>query len=419
MKDLSIQFMSENHIHSNKDQNLELLREEVTKLNEKLKCAENRAEESDKLKDAFLANMSHEIRTPMNAILGFAELLSDDDISTEIRDEYIGIIRDNGKSLLTILDDIMDTAKLESQQIEINKSDCQVNVTLNELLVAFNDNVVRDPDKILDLKLTTPANSQNNVIKTDAYRLKQILFNLISNAIKFTEKGVIEFGYRILNDVNKIQFFVKDTGVGISAEDLDSVFNRFNHVMTGGYQSRRGAGLGLAICKSLAELLEGEMSVESAQGKGSTFYLTIPYEIADYVDVNEAKKGPSASYNWQDKKIMVGEDEESNYRYLKYSLEITGVKLTRAHNGMQAIEMFKKANDLDLILMDIHLPVMNGYDATQVIKEINPNIPIIAQTAFAMPGEREKSREPGCDGYLSKPIARKALLSLIDELITR
>ncbi|MBT3799888.1 MAG: PAS domain-containing sensor histidine kinase, partial [Bacteroidetes bacterium] len=225
MKDLSIQFMSENHIHSNKDQNLELLREEVTKLNEKLKCAENRAEESDKLKDAFLANMSHEIRTPMNAILGFAELLSDDDISTEIRDEYIGIIRDNGKSLLTILDDIMDTAKLESQQIEINKSDCQVNVTLNELLVAFNDNVVRDPDKILDLKLTTPANSQNNVIKTDAYRLKQILFNLISNAIKFTEKGVIEFGYRILNDVNKIQFFVKDTGVGISAEDLDSVFN--------------------------------------------------------------------------------------------------------------------------------------------------------------------------------------------------
>ena len=401
------------------EKKIEELQDEVDMLTEKLRLAESRAEESDKLKDAFLANMSHEIRTPMNAILGFAELLSEEDITTDIRKEYIGIICENGKSLLTILDDIMDTAKLESQQIEINKSDCLVNQILNELLVSFNDNVVRDPDKILDLKLTTPANTQNLKIKTDSYRLKQVMFNLISNAIKFTDKGYVEFGYRIIDDRKLLQFFVKDTGVGISEEDQHQIFSRFKQVESEGFKNTRGAGLGLAICKSLAELLEGNMQVESQEGEGSTFFLTIPFEAAGRYEAQEVKSGQTSSFKWNDKKIMIVEDEESNYRYLKYSLEITGVTIDRAHNGMQAIEIFKKDADYyDLILMDIHLPVMNGYDATQMIKELRADIPVIAQTAFAMPGEKEKCREAGCDGYLSKPIARKALLQMINEFIS-
>jgi CheY-like chemotaxis protein len=394
---------------------IERLLNENKALKEKLVKAENRAEESDKLKNAFLANMSHEIRTPMNAILGFAELLSDDHLTASIRDEYVSIICENGKALLTILDDIMDTAKIESEQIEIQKSDCNINELLKELQEQFNDSVVRDPDKILDLKLTIPANLQKLQIKTDSYRLKQVLFNLISNAIKFTSKGYVEFGFVLLQEKEQIQFFVKDTGVGISDEDKEYIFNRFNQVMTDGYKSRRGAGLGLAICKSLAELLEGDLSFESSRGKGSEFYLTLPFEASEFIEQVEEKKGLSAGYHWQDKHIMIVEDEESNYRYLKYSLEITGVNLIRAHNGMQAIEMFKKESKIDLILMDIHLPVMNGYDATQMIKEINPDVPVIAQTAFAMPGEKEKSKEAGCDGYLSKPIARKAMLQMIDD----
>lgn len=389
-------------------------------LKEHLIEAERRAQESEKLKSAFLANMSHEIRTPMNAILGFSDLLTDIEFSFDksLMKEYLEIIKSNANHLLQLIDDIIDIAKIEAQQLEIVISECQVNQLLHELLVSFNDNIIRAPEKILDLKLTTPAGYQNLVIETDPYRLKQVLSNLISNAIKFTHEGYVEFGYRILKN-EQIEFFVKDTGIGISEDDQKLIFEKFGQVQTQDFRSRRGTGVGLAICKSLSELLGGKLYLESKLHVGSTFYFALPLVLHKSSDDFDENFNQRPEIDWSDKTILIVEDEESNFRYLKYTLEITNAKLLRAHNGIQAIDMIRSDNQIDLCLMDIHLPVMNGYDATQVIREFSPDLPIIAQTAFSMPGEREKSLKAGCNGYISKPISRTDLIKLIDKFLDK
>lgn len=382
--------------------------------------AERRAQESEKLKSAFLANMSHEIRTPMNAILGFSDLLTELelDIDKNLLKEYLEIIKSNGNQLLQLIDDIIDIAKIEAQQLEIVFSECHVNNLLHELLISFNDNIIRTPDKSLDLKLTTPAGYQQLLIETDPYRLKQILSNLIGNAIKFTHEGYVEFGYRIIAD-HEIEFFVKDTGIGISEEDKQLIFEKFGQLPTKDFRSRPGTGVGLAICKNLAELLGGKLYLESKLNIGSTFYFSLPLVKSQSASPFSDDYAVKNNIDWSSKRILIVEDEESNFRYLKYTLEVTKVKLLRAHNGIQAIDMIRSDNSIDLCLMDIHLPVMNGYDATQIIREFAPDLPIIAQTAFAMPGEKEKSIKAGCNAYISKPISRSDLIKLIDNFINK
>ncbi|NLJ08104.1 MAG: hypothetical protein GX437_10575, partial [Sphingobacteriales bacterium] len=264
--------------------------------------AERRAQESEKLKSAFLANMSHEIRTPMNAILGFSDLLTDIEFSFDksLMKEYLEIIKSNANHLLQLIDDIIDIAKIEAQQLEIVISECQVNQLLHELLVSFNDNIIRAPEKILDLKLTTPAGYQNLVIETDPYRLKQVLSNLISNAIKFTHEGYVEFGYRILKN-EQIEFFVKDTGIGISEDDQKLIFEKFGQVQTQDFRSRRGTGVGLAICKSLSELLGGKLYLESKLHVGSTFYFALPLVLHKSSDDFDENFNQRPKIDWSDK----------------------------------------------------------------------------------------------------------------------
>jgi PAS domain S-box-containing protein len=393
------------------------------KIEKNLIAAKVKAEESDKLKSAFLSNMSHEIRTPMNAILGFSTLLSDSSVSEEERLEFIRIIRDRGKDLMRIIDDIIDVAKIESGQIKVEIKECPVNVLLTNLLVTLTE-VKRKQAKTHLILNCLPGNSDKDFsILTDGNRLRQVLTNLIENAIKFTDQGKVEFGYTLKSIGNDpvIEFFVTDTGIGIREEMQDMIFERFRQVDDTNTRKYGGTGLGLTISKNLIQLLGGEISLESVKGKGTSFFVRLPMQVTASKPAEVAVKQKiheSGMPDWSSKQILVAEDEESNYFLLSRILKKTGVNLLWARNGIEAIDLFK-ANQVDLVLMDIRMPVMDGYEATNAIKNINKNLPVIAQTAYALKGEREKSLTAGCDNYISKPIDSRELIAVLGKYLNK
>lgn len=378
--------------------------------------AKEKAEESDKLKSAFLSNMSHEIRTPMNAILGFSTLLSDPGVSEDEKAEFVHIIRERGNDLLRIIDDIIDVAKIESGQIKIEIKECKVNQLLTNLMVTLNE-VKRKTAKTNIVLNCLPANTDKDfTILTDGNRLRQIMTNLIENSLKFTHEGFVEFGYTLKNfgESSFIDFFVRDTGIGIPAEMHDIIFERFRQVDNTNTRKYGGTGLGLTISKNLIKLLGGEIQLTSESGKGTAFHVILPL-IMPVIKVETPEKvtvSATSAQDWKDKVILVVEDEDSNYFLMDRILKRTGAKLTWAKNGMDAIELCKKQR-IDIVLMDIRMPIMDGYEVTQIIKKDNPTIPIVAQTAYALKGEREKSLAAGCDNYIAKPIDSKELLALL------
>ncbi len=385
----------------------------------KLEEAKNKAEESDKLKSAFLANMSHEIRTPMNAILGFTELLTMDNamITEKEREHYVKLIHNSGNNLLHLIDDIIDISKIEAGQLKIKEEPCQVNQLLNNICESYQEIKKQKGKPHIDIRLKKETNEKKIIIKTDPIRLQQVLSNLIDNALKFTEDGYIEFGFTEYLD-NRIFFYVKDTGIGMNKEKKNLIFDRFLKLEDDKSRLYRGAGLGLAISKSLIELLEGEIWVESNPGEGSIFYFSIPKkEIEEPAkqsnseEVNERKK-----FNWTGKTILIAEDEPANAAYLQEVLKITNVSVLLASNGKEAVNKVRN-NKVDLILMDIKMPEMNGFQASKEIKLFDQNIPIISQTAYAMPGEKEKSKDAGMIDHLIKPIKPKLLLNVIEKHI--
>ncbi|MFP4059893.1 MAG: ATP-binding protein [Bacteroidota bacterium] len=380
---------------------------------EELIRARKKAEESDRLKTAFLANMSHEIRTPMNAIIGFSELLKIPDIDNRKKEEYAKIISNKGSLLLTLIDDIIEVAKFESGKLSINKTSCDINSLLEELRVIFDEKKkARNKENVL-VKLYIPEKIEEPVY-TDPGRLQQVLTNLIDNALKFTERGYIEFGYEVKEKY--IQFFVKDTGIGIKKKDQKLIFNRFRQVEDTPSKRHGGSGLGLTISKGIVSLLGGKMWLESKFDEGSVFYFTLPLNKAEQPveETYDNIKETNTSYNWKDKVILVAEDEEVNYRFIEAILDDTEVQLLHAENGVQAIELCESINQIDLVLMDIKMPGLNGYDATRKIKSIRPELPVIAQTAFTMKEEKKKCLQAGCDDYISKPIDIKLLIEKIN-----
>ena len=381
-----------------------------------LKLAKNKAEESDKLKTAFLANMSHEIRTPMNAIVGFSELLNDPDLGEETRKEFITLINDNSKLLLNLIGDIIDVAKIEAEQIKMVRSTCQVNQILDELLGFYQKELQRTGNQNIEFKIHKEIKDEKFAIISDPLRFRQVLNNLIGNAMKFTDSGSIEFGYIFLEE-KTIQFFVKDTGIGLAVDKIDLIFERFRQVYETNTREYGGAGLGLTISKRLAELLGGDITVESEFGRGSTFYLNLPYEKVEGRSVPDKLADKKVFYNWTGKIIMVVEDEISNFELVKATLEKTNVSIVYAKNGLEAIDMFEHSHHFDLILMDIRMPVMNGYEATRKIRSADPDVPIISLTAYAMAEDRQKSLDAGCDAYLSKPIMPDELLHSIGKYL--
>jgi PAS domain S-box-containing protein len=379
----------------------------------KLKHETSRAQTSDQLKSSFLANMSHEIRTPMNSIIGFSNLLASEEVPEDQKKEFVHYIQTSGEILLNLVDDIIDIAKIEAGELKITKRECNLTGLFFELNHTFSEIKNRFNKSSLQLIASPDIENQNLIFKTDPFRLRQILSNLIGNAIKFTDDGCVEFGYKVVSQ-KKIEFFVKDTGIGLTREELDMIFERFKRSPNSDEKNIKGTGLGLSIAKNLVELLGGEMWVESLPGNGTTFFFTLPYLKITRSFSPDTSESFESIYNWEGKTFMIVEDDIHSMNYLEELLKKTHVAILRASSGEQAVELCRTHHP-DLVIMDIQLPGMDGLETTRIIKQMDARLPVIAQTAFAMAGDRERITQAGCDDYLAKPIDGKQLLPKIND----
>ena len=378
---------------------------------EELIRAKVKAEENDKLKTAFLHNISHEIRTPMNAIVGFSTLLGDPKVDERSRKSYIDVIMQSSNHLLSIITDIVDISNIEANLIKTVKNEINVNKTLKYL---FNQFITKTNEKQIKLVCEAGLSDPEALILTDRTKLTQILSNLINNALKFTDKGIIKIEYRLKE--NFLEFCVSDTGIGISPVHHERIFDRFYQVQSNVSRLYEGTGLGLAISKAYVELLGGKIWLSSEPGNGTKFFFTIPYEKRDSTTITVYEKKAPDSFVFPVKKvILVAEDVESNFKLISYFLEGSNAEVLHAINGKEAVEKCLSMGNIDLILMDIKMPVMDGYTAVKLIREKNTEIPIIAQTAYL--DDRERAIECGCSGFLSKPFDKKGLFKVLGEFI--
>ncbi|HPQ33431.1 MAG TPA: ATP-binding protein [Tenuifilaceae bacterium] len=382
-----------------------------------LKLAMKRAEEADALKSSFLANMSHEIRTPMNSIVGFSELITRKSIPVEKKELYAQYISSSGKSLIALIDDIIDISKIDANQLNIVKSSTPVNQIMLELYETFLNQAAQMNKSEVKLVKHCAVSDDNFSILCDSVRFRQIFGNLLGNALKFTETGFVEFGYIIPNNAT-ILFYVKDSGIGIEKEKIDCIFDRFRQADNSATRKYGGTGLGLAISKKLVQLMGGRIWVESEPNKGATFCFSLPMIIpssSDGIIKSSKKKWPS--HNLQGVTILIAEDDDSNFYFLQEVISPTSATVIRAYNGNDAVEKVLQNPNISIVLMDIQMPVMNGYEATKKIKLEKPDLPVIAQTAFAMAEDRAKSIRAGCDEYLSKPIKPEQLIEVLKKFI--
>ena len=381
-----------------------------------LNFAKEKAEESDRLKTAFLANMSHEIRTPMNAIIGFSELLNDTELTNENRQEFVALINENSRMLLSLIEDIIDVAKIEAEQLKIIHGNCKINQILDELEIFFNNELEKTTNARIKLKVSKGNPDPMFSILSDPLRFKQVMNNLISNAVKFTPSGVVEFGYQVKEE-QTIQFFIKDTGIGLPPDKLGIIFERFRQAEESTTKAYGGTGLGLTISRKLIELLGGNIWVESELKNGSTFYFTLPYKRIKENGILKPFSDKRDIRQWSGKTILVAEDENSNFEFMQATLLRTNAKILRAKTGIEAVDVCFR-NKIDLVLMDIRMPEMNGYEATRKIKAEMPDLPVVSLTAYAMTEDRAKSLAEGCDDHISKPIRPNELIEKISKYLT-
>lgn len=383
--------------------------------------ATQKAVESDKLKTAFLHNISHEIRTPFNGILGFLQFIQDDDISDEQKKEFFSIINHSSTRLINTINDIVDISQIQAGQAILKMTNVNLKIVLDNLNDYF---VPLAHNKDIELKCNIDELNKKTEIKTDGDKLKSILSFLIDNAIKFTNKGSVEFGIisniqtpdYINNSENKLCFFVKDTGVGIPKDKQTLIFEKFMQADVSDTRAYEGSGLGLSIAKAYVEMLDGSIWLESEVNKGSCFYFIIPLnpineEITLFSNVISIK---SIDKIKSELKILIVEDDLTSIDFIKIILRNNSNQLFVANSGNQAIELFKNNQDIDLILMDLKMPDMNGYEASKQIKLLKKDVIIIAQTAYALTGDREKAIEAGCNDYITKPINKDKLIKMIN-----
>lgn len=372
------------------------------------------AETANLNKTAFLANMSHEIRSPLNGIIGFSELLADKTLTDEERERYLNIIQNNGNALISLLSDLIDISKLETGKLEIVNRKFKPFGLMDELKHQFEGSFARQ-DKNVKFIFNTNTSMKDQEIDSDPNRLRQILINLITNAMKFTTSGRIEVGADIAGE--EMLFWVKDSGIGIPFENQQSIFERYRQVETKDSKPVVGFGLGLAISKAIVELLGGHLWVESIPDQGSLFVFTIKTNIVinTTMETTQVNNGSSYPFDFREHTILIAEDIDFSFLYIEAVLRRTGVKILWAQNGKEAIEHVKTNLDIDIVLMDMHMPLMNGYDATGVVSALRPGLPIIAQTAFVLPDDVKKCYAVGCTGYLAKPIRKEQLLNTLSE----
>jgi signal transduction histidine kinase/ActR/RegA family two-component response regulator len=376
----------------------------------KIRNAEQKAIDSDKLKTAFLQNISHEIRTPMNSIVGFSELLKEIKTTEDERTQYLEMISKSSDQLLNIVNDVLDISLIETGNISLNRKKVYLNTVMDDLY-SFYKLSVRDG---ITFSVIKSMPDQSMFILTDIVKVRQVLSNLLSNAIKFTEKGEISFGYVVVDKM--IKFAVEDTGIGIDPEFHNKIFERFRKVGNENLKLYEGVGLGLAICKGNADLLKGRIWLESEPGKGSKFFFSIPYEPADEKEFTTVIK-PESNKNLDNLTILVAEDDEINWLYIKEIFRGTGADILHAVNGKEAVDVCRNNKKIGMVLIDIKMPVMNGYEAIKKIREFRPDLPIIAQTAFALSNEMLKAFNAGSNDYISKPFKKEQLLSVVSKNI--
>jgi len=382
-------------------------------IEEDLIATKEKALESDRLKSAFLANISHEIRTPMNGIIGFTGLLKDENLSYENRIQYINIITKSGDQLLHIIDDIIDISKIESNQLKIKHAEVNLNELIADLELFYANGKKQIAKDHIEIIGELKPSFDNIKLLTDESRLRQIFMNLISNALKFTEKGHIRFGYT-LTTKNTIEFYVEDTGIGISSEMQSAIFKRFRQVDDSTTRTFGGTGLGLAISEGLIKLMNGKIWLKSVLGEGSTFYFSLPYSVIDHAVTHKSPVTVETDqYDWSGFVILIVEDDAINQEFLATILAPTNVTFIQCYTAEEAITVSESSTIIHLVLMDIRLPKMNGYEAFNIIAKQRPSLPVIAQTAFALTEDASRCLEMGFANYIAKPINRKNLLTMI------
>jgi PAS domain S-box-containing protein len=386
---------------------------QIQKINTELIHAKEKAEEGDYLKSSFLSNMSHEIRTPMNGILGFIALLKEPKLTGDEQQQYLSIIEQSGNRMLNIINNIVSISKIESGQINLFYKETSIKSQMESL---YHDFKIEAEQKNIKLKINNTLSEMDNLIRTDEEKVTAILSHLISNAIKFTNHGVIEIG--CLKSNNAITFYVQDSGIGIDTKKIDVIFERFRQVDDSLNRKYEGAGLGLYISKSYIDLLGGKIWAANNLDKGAIFCFEIPL-----IKPNETEKEipllrAKIPFEAQKLKILVAEDDSISLKFISKVLKIFGENLLIARNGFEAVNLSKKNPDIDIILMDIHMPIMNGYEAIKKIREFNEDVIIITQSAFVFTDEAEKAIKMGGNGYISKPIDKNKLIDHINNQIT-
>ncbi|SNR44407.1 PAS domain S-box-containing protein [Lutibacter agarilyticus] len=380
---------------------------------EDLVKAKEKAEESDMLKTEFINNMSHEIRTPMNGILGFSDLLSNTDLTTQKRNNFIRIIQSSGRQLLHIIDDILEISKLGTKQVKVQETEVCLNDVLMELFSIFES---KAKESAIPLYFKKQLTDEQSTILTDKLKLNKVLGNLLENALKYTNEGFVEFGYQLID--TEIELFVKDTGIGINKENHAKIFERFAQEEKNLSSKTGGLGLGLSIAKENAELLGGNIRLKSEKNEGSTFFVTIPYKpvftSVTLKDTDEATDHKCV--------ILIAEDEEVNFLYLDTLLKgiiPENCEILHAKNGSDAVEACKFNNSINLVFMDLKMPVLNGYEATKQIKQISPNLIVIAQTAYVTKNEHDQATLAGCEAVISKPITSEVVKSILQKYFNK
>ncbi|TAL76877.1 MAG: response regulator, partial [Bacteroidetes bacterium] len=389
----------------------------LKQVHEDLIRANIEAEASNKLKTSFLANISHEIRTPLNSVVGFANLLLANDLSDKVKEEYIENINYNSEKLLHIIGDIIDLSRLESSQIEISYEEASLNSIVNEIIEEARQ-VIRRNEKSIILNIKNHFEDNGDLIFTDRIWLKRVLNHLMDNAIKFTLDGSIEFSY--LKENEQIVFKIRDTGIGINKENLGHIFEEFRQEIDGHHRPFEGLGIGLTLAKEVVERMGGKIFVQSEKGIGSEFSFSIPYRPAGS-NQNKLKstiKDQSlTNINWSSRKCLLVDDNKDVLIYLNRILLDTGVTIITARSGYEAIELIKTNPDIDVVLLDMQMPEMNGIEATKEIRKIRKNLPIIAQTAFIFEDDKDIILEAGCDACLIKPIRKDHLLTVMSSFV--
>ena len=377
-----------------------------------LLIAKTKAEESDKLKSSFLANLSHEIRTPMNAIVGFSDLLNDQNLEENEKSTYLEIIKRSGKNLVSIIEDLIEMSKIDAKQIAPKYSAINLDKCIRELFETIKVTIPKE--KNIDFYLEENKTSLTLPVLTDDVKLKQIITNLITNAFKYTEKGFVSFGYEVNENDQEIEFVIKDSGIGIDAKNLKLIFDRFRRIEEDYSAEFSGLGLGLSISKAYVELLGGKLTVKSIAGEGSVFSFTIPL-IYDTKNENlNLKQDQFKTFISTNKTILIAEDDKINFLLLKKILELKEFKIIKAVNGQEAIDICRENPNIDLVFMDIKMPIMDGFQAFMSIHSFKPDLPIIAQTAHSSNEDQEKIMQMGFTDYITKPLDKERVFEILN-----